>query len=48
MFKNKREKNRIIIPENLTNPISEAESENGKTTDDAVEMARKWVEENKL
>lgn len=48
MFKNKKDKNKIIIPENITNPIAKAETGNKKNLEDAVEMAKKWVEENKL
>ncbi len=46
MFKKKKEK--IIIPIFETHPIAEGEKGTEKTLEDAVEMAKKWVEENKL
>ena len=48
MFKNKKEKNRIIIPVYETNPIPEGENGTEKTLKEAIEMAKKWVDENKL
>ena len=48
MFKKKKKKNKIIVPLYETNPIAEAEKGNEKTLEDAVEMAKKWVDENKL
>ena len=47
MFK-KKKKNKIIIPLFETNPIAKGETGNEKTLEDAVEMAKKWVDENKL
>ncbi|MBQ4546745.1 MAG: hypothetical protein IJA17_06255 [Oscillospiraceae bacterium] len=44
----KKNNNKIIVPLFDTNPIAEAENGNEKTLEDAVEMAKKWVEENKL
>ena len=48
MFKTKKDKNKIIVPVFETNPISEGEKGTENTLEDAVEMAKKWVEENKL
>jgi len=44
----KKNNNKIIVPLFDTNPIAEAETGNEKTLEDTVEMAKKWVEENKL
>ena len=44
----KKNKSKIIIPLYETNPIVNAEKGNEKTLDDAIEMAKKWVEETKL
>lgn len=46
MFKKKKDK--IIVPVFETNPIAKAESGTEKNLEDAVQMAKKWVEENKL
>ena len=48
MFKKKKDKNKIIVPVFETNPIPEGEKGDEKTLEDAVEMAKKWIEENKL
>lgn len=48
MFGKKKDKNKIIIPVFETNPIAEGEKGTEKTLEDAVEMAKKWVDENKL
>ena len=48
MFKRKKEKNNIILPVYETDPISEGENGTEKTLEDAIEMAKKWVDENKL
>ena len=48
MLKKKKEKNKIILPVYETNPIPESENESEKTLEDAIEMAKKWVDENKL
>ena len=48
MFKKKKDKNKIILPLYETNPIAEGETGNEKTLEDAIEMAKKWVDENKL
>ena len=48
MFKKKKEKDKIIVPLYETNPIAEGEKGNRETLKDAVEMAKKWVDENKL
>ena len=48
MFKEKKEKNKIILPVYETNPIAEGENGSEKTLEDAIEMAKKWVGENKL
>ncbi len=48
MFGRKKDKNKIIIPLYETNPITEGEKGTEKTCEDAVEMAKKWVDENKL
>ena len=47
LFK-KVKKNGIILPLYETNPIAESETGDEKTLEDAVEMAKKWVDENKL
>lgn len=46
--KQKKEKNKIIVPVNITNPVSEGETGSEKDLEDAVKMAKKWLEENKL
>ena len=46
MFKKKKDK--IIVPVFETNPIPEGENGTEKTLEDAIEMAKKWVDENKL
>ena len=48
MLKKKKEKNKIILPVYETNPIPEGENGSEKTLEDAIEMAKKWVDENKL
>ncbi len=48
MFGKKKDKNKIIVPLYETHPISGGETGTEKTLEDAVEMAKKWVEENKL
>ena len=48
MFKKKKEKNKIILPVYETNPIAEGENGTEKSLEDALEMAKKWVDENKL
>jgi len=48
MFRKKKEKNKVIVPLFETNPIAKGEKGTEKTLEDAVEMAKKWVEENKL
>lgn len=48
MFRKKKEKNKIIVPLFETNPIAKGEKGTENTLEDAVEMAKKWVEENKL
>ena len=48
MFRKKNKKAKIITPLFETNPIAIAEDETEKNIEDAVEMAKKWVEENKL
>ena len=48
MFKKKKNKNKIIVPLYETNPIAEGENGDKETLEDAVEMAKKWVDENKL
>ena len=48
MFKKKKEKSKIILPVYETNPIPEGEGGTEKTLEDAIEMAKKWVDENKL
>ena len=49
-MKKKKSKSRknIILPLYCTNPIAIGEKGGEKTLEDAVEMARKWVEENKI
>lgn len=44
----KKKKEKITVPIFKTNPVSEAEKGTEKDLEDAVEMAKKWVEENKL
>ena len=44
----KEKKNKIIVPLFETHPIAKGETGDEKTLEDAVEMAKKWVEENKL
>ena len=44
----KKDKNKIVVPVFETNPIAEGEKGNKKTLEEAIEMAKKWVEENKL
>ena len=46
-MKKQKNKDKIIIPLFETNPIAEAE-EVGEDIETAIEMAKKWVEENKL
>ena len=48
MFKKKKEKSKIILPVYETNPIPVGEGGTEKTLEDAIEMAKKWVDENKL
>ena len=48
MFKSKNNKNKVILPIFETNPIPEGEKGTEKTLENAVEMAKKWVDENKL
>ncbi len=48
MFKRKNKKAKIINPLYETNPIAKGEEVTEKNLEDAVEMAKKWVEENKL
>lgn len=48
MFRKKNKKAKIINPLYETNPIAKAEEGTEKTLEDAVKMAKKWVEENKL
>ncbi|MBR6657610.1 MAG: hypothetical protein IKL18_05500 [Oscillospiraceae bacterium] len=48
MFGKKKNRNKIIVPLNKTNPIAEGEKGTEKNLEDAVEMAKKWVDENKL
>lgn len=47
-MKKKNDKKKIIVPLFKTHPVAEAEKGSKKTLEDAVEMAKKWVEENKL
>ncbi len=47
-MKIKKQKEKIIVPVYETNPIAKAEEGEKKPLEDAVEMARKWVEENKM
>lgn len=47
-MKKKKDKNKIIVPLFETHPIAKAEDGGEKTLEDAVEMAKKWVEENRL
>lgn len=47
-MKKKKNKNKIIVPLYETHPIRNGEKGSKKTLEDAVEMAKKWVEENKL
>lgn len=49
MKKEKRKnKSKIIVPLYETHPIAKAEEGNEKNLEAAVEMAKKWVDENKL
>lgn len=48
MVKNRKDKNKVVIPVYETNPIAEGEKGTEKTLEDAVKMAKKWVDENKL
>ncbi|MBQ6876827.1 MAG: hypothetical protein IJO22_00295 [Oscillospiraceae bacterium] len=48
MFGKKKEKEKVIIPLYKTLPLAQKEKENGKTPEEAVEMAKKWVEEHRL
>ena len=48
MFKKQKDKNKIIIPIYETHPIPNGETGNEKTLEDAIKMAKKWVDENKL
>ena len=48
MFKNKKKEDKIILPLYETNPIAEGEKGTERTLEDAVKMAKKWVDENKL
>ena len=48
MFRKKKNKNKVIVPLFETNPIAKGEKGTEKNLEDAVEMAKKWVEENKL
>ncbi len=47
-MKRKKNKNRVIVPVYETHPISGAEKGDERTLEDAVEMAKKWVDEHKL
>ncbi len=47
-MKKKKDKNKIIVPLFETHPIAKAESGDEKNLEDAVEMAKKWVDENKI
>ncbi len=47
-MKKKKQKNKIIVPLYETHPIAKAEEGGKETLETAVEMAKKWVEENKL
>ncbi len=44
----KDKKEKIIIPKYITHPIPNAEKGDEKDMEDAVEIAKKWVEEHKL
>ena len=46
MKKKKREK--VIVPLYETHPIAKGEKGDERTLEDAVEMAKKWVEENRI
>ena len=48
MINKKTNKNKIILPLYETNPIPAGEKGTEKTLEDAVKMAKKWVDENKL
>lgn len=48
MFKKKKQKNKIIVPLYETHPIAKAEDGNDKDLEDAVKMAKKWVDENRI
>ena len=43
-----KKRDKIVIPVFETDPIAKAEEGNEKTMNDAIEMAKKWVEDNKL
>ena len=47
-MKKKKSKNKVFVPLYETHPIVNAEDGTEKDLEDAVEMAKKWVEENKL
>lgn len=44
----KKKKEKVLVPLFTTHPIAKAEEGSKKNLEDAVEMAKKWVEENKL
>lgn len=44
----KKKKEEIIIPVLETDPVANAENGDKTDLEKAVEMAKKWVEENKL
>jgi len=44
----KKKKEKVIVPLFTTHPIAKAEEGSKKNLEDAVKMAKKWVEENKL
>lgn len=48
MFKKKKQKNKIIVPLYETHPIAKAEEGNDENLEDAVKMAKKWVDENRI
>lgn len=48
MIKKKKDKNEIKVPLYETNPIVEGEKGNEETLEQAVKMAKKWVDENKI
>ena len=47
-MKKQKNKDKIIIPLFETNPIAKAEEGGERDIENAIEMAKKWVEENKL